>query len=128
TARARAWQWAPTLSAFGNARRFNYQNFNRNDYSWAAGAQLDWVLYDGGSRDAQRHAASAQAAQAEAQALALRDQIRDDLANSSSQLDTKLKGIEAASRSVELAKETLELVRIQYESGVGTQLDLLAAQ
>lgn len=128
TASARAWQWAPTLSAFGNARRFNYDNFARDNYSWAAGAQLDWVLFDGGKRDADRHAANAQAAEAEARSLALRDKIRDDLANSSEQLEVKKRGVEAANRQVELARETLELVRVQYESGVGTQLDLLAAQ
>jgi outer membrane protein TolC len=128
TANARKWQWAPTLSIFGNARKFNYDNFRQDDYSWAAGAQLDWVLFDGGRRDAERHAAQAQAREAQARALQLRDQIRDDLANSSSLLATKKRGIEAASRSVELANETLDLVRVQYESGVGTQLDLLAAQ
>jgi OMF family outer membrane factor len=128
TKRARGWQWAPTLSAFGNARIFNYQNFNRDSHSWAAGAQLDWVLYDGGTRDAQRHLAAAQAREQEARALQLRDNIRDSLLNNESQLATKKRGLEAAQRAVELAKETLDLVRIQYESGVGTQLDLLAAQ
>jgi outer membrane protein TolC len=128
TAHARGWQWAPTLSAFGNARIFNYDNFRRDSHAWAAGAQLDWALFDGGTRDAQRHAASAQARENEARSLALRDQIRDSMRDGASQLATKKRGLEAATRSVELAKETLELVRIQYESGVGTQLDLLAAQ
>jgi OMF family outer membrane factor len=128
TATARAWQWAPTLSAFGNVRKFNYDNFVRDRYSWAAGAQLDWVLFDGGKRDAERHAANAQAQEAEAQALGLRDRIRDDLLDSSAQYNVKKQGVEAANRQVELARETLELVRVQYESGVGTQLDLLAAQ
>ena len=54
-----AWRWAPSLSGFGNVHRFNYQNFNRDDYSWAVGVQLDWVLYDGGARD-ERHLADAQ--------------------------------------------------------------------
>jgi outer membrane protein TolC len=128
TARARAWQWAPTLSAFGNARVFNYDNFARDSYSWVVGGQLDWVLFDGGKRDADRHAANAQAAEGVARSLALRDRIRDDLANSSDQLEVNRRGVEAANRQVELARETLELVRVQYESGVGTQLDLLAAQ
>ena len=34
----------------------------------------------------------------------------------------------AASRAVELAKETIELVRTQYEAGTVTQVDLLQAQ
>jgi outer membrane protein TolC len=127
-ANAHAWRWAPTLSAFGNYRRFNYDNFVRDRYSWAAGAQLDWVLFDGGTRDAQRHYASAQAAESRARAEVLRDTIRDDLADGRAQLETKQKGLEAAERSVALARSTLELVRVQYEAGTVTQVDLLQAQ
>ncbi len=127
--KAQAWRWAPTISAFGNARYFpGYYNFALEHYAWSVGAQADWVLFDGGSRDAQRHLASAQLAEARAQAEVLRQSIRDDLANGRSQLDTKRHGLEAAQRSVDLANETLELVRVQYTAGTATQLDLLQAQ
>jgi outer membrane protein TolC len=123
-----AWKWSPQLSAFGNARRFNYQNFNRDDYAWAVGLQLDWVIFDGGNRDAQRHLANAQLAEARARTEVLKDSIRDDLANGRSLVDTKRQGVLAAVRAVELAKETIELVRTQYEAGTVTQVDLLQAQ
>jgi outer membrane protein TolC len=127
--RAQGWRWAPSISAFGNARYFpGYIAFTGQHYAWAVGAQLDWAIYDGGGRDAQRHLASAQLAEARAQAEVLRRSIRDDLANGRSQLETKRHGLEAAQRSVDLANETLELVRVQYEAGTGTQLDLLQAQ
>jgi outer membrane protein TolC len=127
-ARAYGWRWAPTLSAFGTAKVGNYRGFTGDKYSWAVGAQLDWTLYDGGSRDAQRHLASAQMAEAEARAAVLRDSIRDDLANDRSFLDTKRRALDTAARSVELARETLDLVRTQYEAGSVTQVDLLQAQ
>lgn len=126
--RAYQWRWAPTLSAFGNARKFNYDNFARDRHSWAIGAQLDWVLYDGGGRDAQRHLVEAQLTESQARAEVLRESVRDDLANGRQQLETKLSGVQAAERSVALAKETLELVRVQYEAGNVTQVDLLQAQ
>jgi outer membrane protein TolC len=127
--KARAWQWSPSLSAFGTARKWlNYDNFTGDRYMWAVGAQLDWLMFDGGTRDAQRHAASTQALQAQARLEVLRDSIRDDLANGDGTLRTKKQGLEAAERSVALARETLELARVQYESGTGTQLDLLQAQ
>ncbi len=100
----------------------------RDRHSWAAGAQLDWLIYDGGGRDVQRHLADAQVREAQARIDALRDTIRDDLANGSSQVETKKRGVEAAERSLALAHEALELVRVQYEAGTGTQLDLLQAQ
>lgn len=128
TARANAWRWSPSLSAFGNARKFNYDNFARDRYSWAAGAQLDWLLYDGGARDAQRHQANAQATQVRERMAVLRDSVRDDLADGRANLETKQHALEAAERSVGLARETLELVRAQYEAGSVTQVDLLQAQ
>ena len=126
--RARAWQWAPTLSAFARANIGNYVGFTGDNYAWSVGAQLDWTLFDGGTRDAQRHLAAAQAAQAAAQATLLTDSIRDDLANNRSLLETRREGIKAAQRGADLAAETLELVRSQYEAGTVAQIDLLAAQ
>jgi len=126
--RARAWEWAPSLSAFGNVRRFNYDNFALDDYSWAVGGQLDWVFFDGGARDARRHAAAAQQVQAQAQVALLRDGIRDDLANSAGTLRTKQEGLQAAEQSVSLARRALDQARVLYETGVGTQLDLLQAE
>jgi outer membrane protein TolC len=126
--RANAWRWAPTLSAFGSLRVFNYDNFAGERHAWAIGAQLDWVLYDGGARDAQRHLANAQAQEAAAQSAVLRDAVSDDLANSHGLLETKRHAQTAAERSVALALETLELVRRQYEAGNSAQLDLLQAQ
>lgn len=127
-AKTDAWKWAPSISAFGNARKFNYDNFHRDRYSWAIGAQIDWVIFDGGNRDAQRHLANAQEAEALARVEVLKDSIRDDLANQRSLVDTKRQGVFAAVRAVELAKETIELVRTQYEAGTVTQVDLLGVQ
>jgi outer membrane protein TolC len=126
--RAYAWKWAPTLSAFAKANIGNYIGFTGDNYAWSVGAQLDWTLFDGGTRDASRHLAAAQAAQAAAQAAVLTDSIRDDLANNRSLLATRREGMKAAQRGADLAAETLELVRSQYEAGTVTQIDLLAAQ
>ena len=125
---AYGWRWAPSLSAFGSLRAFNYDNFARERHAWALGLELDWVLYDGGVRDAQRHLASAQAQEAAALAAVLRDAIRDDLANGHGLLETKRHAQKAAEHSVVLALETLELVRTQYEAGHSAQIDLLQAQ
>ena len=125
---ARALLWAPTLSAFGNFHRFNYDNFHLDNYSWAAGAQLDWQLFDGGSRDAARHQANARVVASREQAAVLADRVRDDLANSSADLRTKQQAVDAAQRALGLSKETLDLIRTQYSAGTATQLDLLQAQ
>lgn len=128
-ARAHGWQWAPTLSAFGDVHRtINYTNFLADHFSWFFGAQLDWLIYDGGARDAARHQASARASAAHEQAAVFADRVRDDLANTSADLRTKQQGVQAAQQAVALSTESLELIRTQYTAGTATQLDLLQAQ
>ena len=126
--RANALRWAPSLSAFGNVRLFNYDNFAAESHAWAIGAQLDWVLFDGGVRDSDRRLAASAAAEAWARAEVLRDTIRDDLENGRREIDTKTWARQTSERSVDLAKEALELVRVQYQAGTATQVDLLQAQ
>jgi outer membrane protein TolC len=123
-----AWRWAPTVSGFGNLRAFNYAGFSGDNYSWALGINLDWVIYDGGIRDYQRKLANAQRSENEWKLSLLKDQLTDELYNARNALDTKKRALETASRSVQLSKETLDLVRVQHDAGTATQLDLLQAQ
>jgi len=128
TARASTWRWSPSLSAFGNVRLQNYAGFSGDKYAWAVGLQLDWVVFDGGVRDAQRHLADAQRREAEARLELIGDSVSDEVANAHGSLETKRKGVGSAQRAVELARETLRLVRAQYEAGAAKQLDVLQAQ
>lgn len=126
--RASVWRWSPTLSAFGNLRLQNYAGFSGDKYAWAIGLELDWMVFDGGVRDAQRHVAEAQRREAEARLELVADSVSDDVANAHGSLATKRKGVGSAQRAVELARETLRLVRAQYEAGTAKQLDVLQAQ
>lgn len=128
TANAAAWRWAPTLAGFGLFRAFNYRGFFGDNYAWSVGLQLDWLIYDGGIRDAQRKLAWAQRREAEARLDLLRDTITDEIYNARRAVDTKRRALETAERSVKLARETLDLVRVQHDAGTATQLDLLQAQ
>ena len=126
--RANAWRWSPTLSAFGNVRLQNYTGFSGDKYSWAVGVDLSWVAFDGGVRDAQRHVSEAQRREAEARLELIGDSVSDEVANARGTLETKRKGVGSADRAVALARETLRLVRAQYEAGTAKQLDVLQAQ
>lgn len=121
-------RWSPTLSAFGNIRLTNATGFaGRIDY-YAVGAQLDWLIFDGFARDATRHQAEAQRRDSLLRLEQLRDSISDEVINARRSVLTRKQGLVAAQRSVSMAKETLDLVRVQYEAGTATQLDLLTAQ
>jgi len=128
TASSNAWRWAPTVSAFGNLRAFNYAGFSGDNYSWAVGLQADWTLYDGGIRDAQRRLAQAQRDENEAKLDLLKDQVRDDVYNAERALKTRQRALETAKRAARLSKDTLDLVQVQHDAGTATQLDLLTAQ
>jgi outer membrane protein TolC len=125
---SQALRWLPTLSAFGNARFTNATGFAGRVDTYAAGLSLDWTLFDGFERDAQRHVFAAQAADARLRLKQLRDTIADEVQNARRQLSTRREGLKVAQRSVQLAQETLDLVRIQHDAGTATQLDLLTAQ
>ncbi len=125
---AATWRWAPTLSAFGNLQAYNFKGVSGDNYAWAVGLQLDWLLYDGGVRDAQSERASAQRREYTARLDALNDSVTDDVINARRALSTKRNALQSATRAAELSRETLRLVQIQYEGGKATQLDLLQAQ
>jgi outer membrane protein TolC len=128
TIESNAWRWAPTVSAFGNFRAFNYTGFSGDNFAWAVGLQLDWTIYDAGLRDAQRKLATAQREENVAKLELLHDQVRDDVYNADRQLKTKRRALDTARRSVQLSKQTLDLVQVQHDAGTATQLDLLQAQ
>jgi outer membrane protein TolC len=128
TARSSVLRWAPSVSAFGNARAFNYAGFSGDKYSWAVGGQIDWQLFDGGARDAQRHLANAQQRENEVRLDLLRDTVTDEIVNAHGTRETKRGAVEAAERSRELSREALRLVRAQYDAGTTQQLEVLQAQ
>jgi outer membrane protein TolC len=121
-------RWVPSLSGFGRFAAGNYAGFSGQKYSVAVGVQADWLLYDGGLRDAARHQAAAQKRQTELQLAQLRDTVADDVAKAQRELKTKRDALRSAEKAVALSKETLSLVRAQHDAGTATQLDLLQAQ
>lgn len=108
---AALWRWAPTISAFGNARVLTYKGLlGRPVLVGVVGAQLDWTIYDAGLRDAQRHQLAAQRSELDLRLAALHDTVSDDIANAAGAVETPRRALETAKRSVELSTETLALV------------------
>lgn len=121
-------RYSPNLALFGSLRLTNATGFAGRHDSFAVGAALDWQLFDGFARDAGRHQAEAQRKDAELRLAQLRDSIADEVVNARRTVLTKRQGLVTAQRAQQMAQETLNLVRLQYEAGTATQLDLLSAQ
>jgi outer membrane protein TolC len=128
TESSNAWRWAPTLAGFGTARLSNYRGFAGDKYAWAVGAELDWTLYDGGTRDAERRRASADARENSARLEQLAESIADEVANAAGTLETKWRALDAAKHAQDLSEDTLRIVRAQYAAGTASELDVLDAQ
>ncbi|HYG67698.1 MAG TPA: TolC family protein, partial [Anaeromyxobacteraceae bacterium] len=127
-AKSHAWRWAPTVSAFGTATQTSAAGLGGDESTWIAGIQLDWSLFDGGSRDADRRRAESQRREAEAQRERARDAIADAVADDARAVETRRSAVAAAERGVALADQTLGIVRTQYEAGAAAQIELLQAQ
>jgi outer membrane protein TolC len=128
-ARLSGWlQWIPKIAGFGRFAAGNYVGFSGKEWSFAAGVQADWAIYDGGIRDAQRHQAESLKRQYALQLAQLHDTINDDIAQADRALKTKREALATAQKSVSLSQETLSLIRAQHDAGTATQLDLLQAQ
>lgn len=118
----------PTLSAFGNASYASYEGFSGKKDAWAVGALLEWSIFDGGARYAQRRQAKAAVRESEARLSLLEDQVRDEVTNARAAVDVKRAALDSATRAVALSKESLDLIRAQQEAGRATQLDQLQSQ
>ncbi|NJR75700.1 MAG: TolC family protein [Scytonema sp. CRU_2_7] len=122
-------QLGPQVSLVGSYRlqdQFD-DRINANDnYSLAVQASLS--LYDGGAARAQAAQAKANIRIAENQFANQRNQIRYDVENAYSQLQSNLENVQTANTALEQATEALRLARLRFQAGVGTQTEVIDAE
>jgi outer membrane protein TolC len=123
-----AWRWAPVVAAFGTATQSSVAGLTGEESAWFGGVQLEWSLFDGGARDADRRRAASQRREAEVQLAQQRDAIADEIADGTRAVETKRSAVSAAQRGEGLADQSLAIVRTQYGAGSASQIELLQAQ
>jgi outer membrane protein len=96
--------------------------------SWSIGLNVSWKILDGGR-------SSASAAQSQAQADALRAQLRDlesrirlDVTTRRLELESALAGKAVALRGIEAAKDAVRVAKDRYREGVLSSSELLDAE
>ena len=105
---------------FNDNRSFN------DDYS--VGANLNWRLYDGGAARANARAQEINIAISETNFAETRNQVRFEVEQAYSNLQSNLANIQTASVALEQAREALRLARLRFQAGVGTQTDVISAE
>ena len=123
----------PQVSLFANYSaqdQLSDDGTGRGDFldNYSFGAQLNWLLFDGGAARASSRQQEIAALIAEEQFSEQSDQIRFDVEQAFFNLETNQENIATSRIAVSQAEEALALANLRLQAGVGTQLDVLTAQ
>lgn len=105
--------------------------FNDNEDftdTYTLGANLRLNLYDGGAARARARQEEANIAIAETNFANRRNQIRFEVEQAYSTLQSSLENIQTATVALEQAREALRLARLRFQAGVGTQTEVINAE
>ena len=122
-------QLRPQISLFTNYQvldEFN-ESFGLLD-GYAVGTRLRWNFFDAGAARAAAAQEEANRAIAETSFAQTRNQVRFQVEQAYKNLQANDRSIQTASGALRLAQEGVEIARARFEAGVGTQLEVIAAQ
>ncbi len=127
----RAGRW-PTVDAFYNFERQNqwdlFTQTDRWDNTWVAGINLSFPLFTGFRTSAQIQKAKLDLAKARHDASMLNDMIQLEVKLAYNDYLRSSSDFEAWYRNVELAEEGLEIAKLRWSTGNGSDLELRDAR
>jgi OMF family outer membrane factor len=122
-------QLGPQVSVFANyGFADNFSQFGGIGLGYALGARLNLSLFDGGVAQARVNQTLADQAIADNQFEQTINQIRFEVEQAFSNLQSNRQQIQTASKAVESATEALRLARLRLSAGVGTQLEVIRTE
>jgi outer membrane protein TolC len=101
---------------------------NSNGYDWSVGLTLRWLLFDGGTTAGQARALARQADATAQQYAEQRDAIRLRLEQAFFNHEASLAKLASARRGLAAALEAFRDVRLRYQTGLSSELDLSNTQ
>ena len=105
----------------------NTQGFTGASGSWALTLSLNWTLWDGGTRESQLRENAAKAREADFNQRAAMTRARDEVRRSILDMESAQANRAKADEQARLARENMQLVTVNFNSGVATQLDVADA-
>lgn len=120
----------PQVSLFANYDVQNLLNDENEGFSdtYRFGAQLSWLLFDGGAARARATQQELNSEIAEAQFADTLNAVRLEVEQAFYNQEANRANIDTAQVAVNQADEALRLARLRFQAGVGTQLDVISAQ
>ncbi|MEM9152089.1 MAG: TolC family protein [Cyanobacteria bacterium P01_F01_bin.3] len=116
----------PQVSLFANYSWSDLLDDASDTYNF--GAQLNWLLVDGGAAQARARQQEANADIAEERFSEQLDQVRFEVEQAYFTLRSNEENVRTARTAITQATTALELANLRLDAGVGTQLDVLTAQ
>ncbi|MCC5663760.1 TolC family protein [Nostoc sp. CHAB 5784] len=95
---------------------------------YSVGLEGNVTLFDGGAARASAAQSRANIAIAESQFGSQRDLIRFDVEQYYSQLQSNLNNVQSSTVALNQAREALNLARLRFQAGVGTQTEVISAE
>ncbi|MEB3270342.1 MAG: TolC family protein, partial [Synechococcus sp.] len=99
-----------------------------NGWDWSVGLTFTWLLFDAGTTAAEARALSRREAAAAQQYAASRNDIRLRLERAFFNHEASLAKLSSARRGVAAALEAFRDVRLRYQSGLSSEVDLSFTQ
>jgi len=90
--------------------------------------QVNLNVFDGGAAKSRATQQEEDIAIAETQFADTKNDLRLEVEQAYASLQSNLRNVNTAQSSVQLAQESLELARLRFSAGIGTQLDITSAE
>ncbi|HCF58169.1 MAG TPA: TolC family protein [Myxococcales bacterium] len=117
-------KYLPNLFLTGAYRWANVKGFTGESTSWNVGLALSWNLFDGGLREAELKEHDSKIVEAKAARRSAELKARDEVLRSIIDLESAQANRVKAEEQLKLAQENTQLVRVNFNAGVATQLDV----
>jgi len=120
----------PRLSLVGNydVSSIRYSSYQSDTKNWTALLSGSWDLFDGTATYARIKEAGAKLEAQKANEISVRRAIALEVKDANFAVQSAVENLSSASKAEELAEENYEIAELRYDSGVGTNLEVIDAQ
>jgi outer membrane protein TolC len=123
-----AWlAYAPSLGLNAAYRVSNAGGFTGENSTWAVTLGAQWVLWDGGLREANLREESARVAEASALQKQAEVRVSEEVARARLEYENARANLAKAEEALALARESQRLIDISFKAGVATYLEVADA-
>jgi len=118
------YQYAPVLLGTAQYQVANVKGFSNSYGAWALGLVLGWTLWDGGVRESDLRDTASKLAEAELGLQSTQIKIRDEIRSTHLALKVAQANRIKAEETVKLARSNYDMVAVNFQAGVATQIEV----